>query len=247
MKMLDNNIRFKLPSFNIIGGSTKTFKVNLKNLFGNSSVFFCDQLSPDNLSIITSDGTIVVPDENCLYIINDAGADYQYYMWDGSSYVSPSFILSVSNFAGFATNLVLEKECIVNGSEVYVALDFADTININGKFIYQIAAYLNSDSGINYIAEQGFLIVSKNIDFESNILNGINESTYEDDDLLFVYEEMDAYIVGSVPFASNWLSLSANGDPLAPNDNVIYIISDGDYAGKYVWDASTVTYIEYED
>ena len=70
MKMLDNNIRFKLPSFNIIGGSTRTFRVNLKSLFGNSSVFFCDQLSSDNLSITTADGTVVVPDENCLYIIN---------------------------------------------------------------------------------------------------------------------------------------------------------------------------------
>lgn len=245
--MLNNNMRFKLPSFNIIGGSTKLFRVSLNDLFGSSSVLFCSGISSDNLSIVDMNGESIAPDQNCIYVINDGDSEFQYYMWDGELYTSPSFILSVSDFAGFSTNLILEKKVYAQGTDVCIILNFNNTINTSGKFVYQVAACTNSSENFNYIAEQGFLIISKNIDLEDNILNGTDDSSYEDDGLLFTYEEKQAYAVGAAPFESNWISLSPDGAPVVPADNIIYIISDGDYAGKYVWDASTVTYIEYED
>lgn len=245
--ILNNNSRFKLPSFNIIGGSTKTFEVKLKDLFGESAVFFCNGISEDRSIMIDTSGVNVIPRQNCIYILNDKDVGYQYYMWSGDIYVPVFFLLSVSNFAGFATNLIIEKKCNAIDAEVHMKFDFTDTINVNGKYIYQIAACSESAGIVNYMAEQGILIISKNIDFETNILNDTDDFIYEDDNLLFVYTETTAYIVGNIPYERDWLSLSSGGSAITPDENVIYVISSGNYTGKYVWDKTISLYIEYED
>lgn len=47
-----------------------------------------------------------------------------------------------------------------------------------------------------------------------------------------------AYIVGSTPYASDWLSFTSSGDPLVPTKDEIYVIvSDGAYKNTmYRWD-----------
>lgn len=235
--MLNNNKRFKLPTFSMIGGATKAFKIPLHDILGNVFVTHIDSL--DNINIF---------DDDRVYLVTDKiTGKTDCYLWDGTQYNVALCILSVCEYTATQADLIIEKECIIKQDAVSVTFNFEDTINIGGKFIYQIAICSSTNQNVRYFLEQGTLMISRNIDIAENVINGIDESTYEDDDILFVYEEMNAYIIGSVPFASNWLSLSANGDPLTPDDNVIYIVSDGDYAGKYVWDASTVTYIEYED
>lgn len=60
----------------------------------------------------------------------------------------------------------------------------------------------------------------------------------------FVDDVIDAYVVGSTPFAADWLSETSGGTALTPSDSVIYVIvSDGDYVNKtYRW--SGTQYVE---
>lgn len=60
----------------------------------------------------------------------------------------------------------------------------------------------------------------------------------------FVDDVVDAYIVGSTPFAADWLSLTDGGEPLTPSSSIIYVIvSAGDYVNRtYRW--SGTQYVE---
>lgn len=53
----------------------------------------------------------------------------------------------------------------------------------------------------------------------------------------FVDDVVDAYVVGSTPYASDWLSLSAGGAPLTPAASAIYlVVSAGTYQNQqYRW------------
>ena len=53
----------------------------------------------------------------------------------------------------------------------------------------------------------------------------------------YVDDVIDSYIVGSTPFAADWLSLTAGGAPLTPEEGKIYvIISEGAYSNNsYRW------------
>lgn len=53
----------------------------------------------------------------------------------------------------------------------------------------------------------------------------------------YVDEVAEAYIVGSTPYASDWLSLSEGGTALTPEEGVIYyVLSAGDYQySSYRW------------
>lgn len=53
----------------------------------------------------------------------------------------------------------------------------------------------------------------------------------------YVDDVIDSYIVGSTPFAADWLSLTAGGAPLTPEEGKIYvIISEGAYLNNsYRW------------
>ena len=53
----------------------------------------------------------------------------------------------------------------------------------------------------------------------------------------YVDDVIDSYIVGSTPFAADWLSLTAGGAPLTPEESKIYIIvSEGAYSNNsYRW------------
>lgn len=49
----------------------------------------------------------------------------------------------------------------------------------------------------------------------------------------FVDDVIDAYIIGTTPYAQDWLSLSSGGSPLTPTNSAIYIIvSPGDYQNQ---------------
>lgn len=53
----------------------------------------------------------------------------------------------------------------------------------------------------------------------------------------YVDDVINAYIVGSTPFAADWLSLTAGGSPLTPEEGKIYVIvSEGAYSNNsYRW------------
>lgn len=54
-----------------------------------------------------------------------------------------------------------------------------------------------------------------------------------------------AYVVGSTPYADDWLSFTSSGEPLTPTDGEIYVvISEGDYENlMFRWDATEEEYI----
>ena len=54
-----------------------------------------------------------------------------------------------------------------------------------------------------------------------------------------------AYVVGSTPYADDWLSFTASGEPLTPTDGEIYVvISEGDYQNlMFRWDETEDEYI----
>ena len=53
----------------------------------------------------------------------------------------------------------------------------------------------------------------------------------------YVDDVIDSYIVGSTPFAADWLSLTAGGSPLTPEEGKIYVVvSEGAYLNNsYRW------------
>ena len=54
-----------------------------------------------------------------------------------------------------------------------------------------------------------------------------------------------AYVVGSTPYADDWLSFTSSGEPLTPTDGEIYVvISEGDYENlMFRWDETEEEYI----
>ena len=54
------------------------------------------------------------------------------------------------------------------------------------------------------------------------------------------------YIVGSTPFAADWLSLTPSGSALTPDAKFVYLIlTEGDYYHNFVrWDATNNTYLQ---
>ena len=78
----------------------------------------------------------------------------------------------------------------------------------------------------------------------------VNEIALANQTIIGDKVEQNAYIVGSTPLASGWLSLTDGGSALTPTYGTFYIVQDGttiddtDYVGlEYIWNGST--YVQY--
>ena len=81
------------------------------------------------------------------------------------------------------------------------------------------------------------------VNIAENVIN-TSESTDEESGPIYT-DEHAVFIVGSVEYATDWLSFTENGEPLVPEMYVIYTVESGDYQGSYVWDGNE-NYTIYE-
>ena len=166
---------------------------------------------------LTSGGDSLTPIENRLYLALNGTYINQLFRYNGSSYVS----VSGDSSGNFTLAYIVGSTALAN--DWLSETSGGDALTPNTSTIYVIATsgdYLNKAyryNGSNYV--------------EISATGTITNYTL-------------GYIVGSIAFASNWLSATSGGTALTPDSSTLYIVAtSGDYENKvYRYDGSN--YVE---
>lgn len=137
---------------------------------------------------------------------------------------------------------------LLSGSDGSLTKIYGGELKFN-KFAIQLLEHRGSDRGFEIRYGKNMTDLEVNQD-STKMYTGVfpyyyTETTETETTTEKYFEE--AYIVGSTPLASDWLSLSEGGEPFYPivEDAPIQIQTEGEYKDKiYCWDLTNQTYYE---
>lgn len=254
--MAYNDNRFELPPLFFIGGTNKGIKLSLKDaghgLFGDvkdCQISTSGDVQSNNWLVEDRTSLSFAPSENEIYrVVTEGEYKDKLYVWNGQLYCEFCCYFSMINYSSqyYNSSSAITIPCNIQNGNVIIPLTIDDTIGLYGKYIYQLSFYELDPTNALYSAKQGLMVICRNIDVNiaENVIN-TSESTDEESGPIYTDEHI-VFIVGSVEYATDWLSFTENGEPLVPEMYVIYTVESGDYQGSYVWDGNE-NYTIYEE
>ena len=233
-----NDKRFVLPRYFIIGGNTE-LSVKLSSFYDKPvvhSYIVGNELTSEWLQ--DESGNAIIPEVGRFYHIASVGSyNDKYFIWTKSGYHELKCYFSMQTYSNQQQDPILYKECLIKEDYIDIELEVEETLNLYGKFIYQISMFSEGNDAPFLDSKQGLLVIGRNIDIANmlNMTSGNYDVENEDGFIDIVYEEKQAYVVGAVPFAKDWLSEEVSGDAFEPEMYVAYIVLDEEYSGTYIW------------
>lgn len=144
-------------------------------------------------------------------------------------------LISLSNLQTYDQNL-----------KTYI--DSANTLGL------KTVRWSSSDNSIKFYKKPNAVLGTDEADFSVTIPEASSVESGSVVDILYadgkLYDPTDyttAYVVGSTPFANDWLSLTDGGTPITPAaDGKVYKVATvGEYENKlYTWDGTASEYVE---